>query len=99
MQARETLEIDHLALALTRSPLFMGVNIRLFFANLIFCTLLCIHANTFWGIPLWGVNQLWMMKLSIREPNFLFIWVKVLFKTPPILNYRFWGKTNSYEPW
>lgn len=92
-------ERDHLALGLTRSPVFMGVNIRLFFANVMLCTLICIDAHTFWGIPLFVVFHLIMVRFSIKEPNFFSIYTKALTKTPPVLNRWFWGKTNSYEPW
>ncbi len=93
------IEIDHLAVGLTRSPIFMGVNLRLFFSNVMICTLICIYAHTWWGIPLFVALHILMVKLSIKEPNFLIIWVTVLNKTPSVLNNRFWGKVNSYEPW
>jgi len=100
MSANEYMaEVDHLAIALTRAPMFMGVNIRLFFGNLIICALVCIDAHTFWGIPLFILNHVTMAKLSIKEPNFFFIWMKSLMKTPPVLNSFYWGKTNSYAPW
>lgn len=94
-----TTEIDYLAIALTRAPMFMGVNLRLFFANVVVCTLLCINAHTFLGVPLFIVLHLSMVKLSVHEPNFFSIWMNALIKTPPVLNSKFWGKTNSYEPW
>jgi len=93
------LEIDHLALGLTRSPMFMGVNLRVFFANIVLGTLICIDAHTMFGIPLFILFHFLMVKLSIKEPNFLYINIKVFLKTPPTLNYWYWGKTNSYEPW
>jgi type IV secretory pathway VirB3-like protein len=93
------LEVDHLAVGLTRSPMFMGINIRLFFANVAVCTLICIDAHTALGIPLFITLHLIIARLSINEPNFFSIWVKSFFKTPPVLNSYFWGKTNSYEPW
>lgn len=92
-------EIDHLALGLTRSPMFMGVNIRLFFANLMLCTLICIDVHTVWGMPLFIILHFIMAQFSIQEPNFFYIYAKAFLKTPPILNHWYWGKTNSYEPW
>lgn len=92
-------EVDHLALGLTRSPMFMGVSIKLFFANLVVCTLICIDAHTFLGVPLFIVFHLIMVRLSIKEPEFLKLYAKSFIKTPPILNRWSWGKTNSYEPW
>ena len=41
------IEIDHLAIGLTRSPMFMGVNIRLCFGNVVLWALSCINAHTF----------------------------------------------------
>jgi type IV secretory pathway VirB3-like protein len=92
-------EIDHLAVGLTRSPMFMGVNIRLFFANIVLCTLICINAHTFLGIPLFILIHLVMVRLSLKEPDFFYIRFKSFIKTPPVLNRWYWGKTNSYEPW
>lgn len=92
-------EADHLALGLTKSPMFMGVNIRLFFINMVVCTLICIDADTFLGIPIFIFNHFIIVKLSIKEPNFLYILTKSLIKTPPVLNSFYWGKTNSYGPW
>lgn len=93
------IEIDHLAIGLTRSPMFMGVNIRLFFGNVVLCALICINAHTFFGLPLCIILHLLMVKLSIKEPNFFYIYLKSFLKTPPVLNYWYWGKTNSYQPW
>lgn len=99
MKKNENSEVDHLALGLTRPPMFMGVSIRLFFANVVFCTMICIDAHTILGIPLFFLLHVIAAKLSVNEPNFFVIWTTSFFKTPPNLNYRFWGKTNSYEPW
>jgi len=90
-------EIDELAMGLTRSPMFMGINLRVFFANTMFCTLICIDAKTLLGIPLFVMLHLMAAKFSVNEPNFIYIWSKSFFKTPPTLNYKFWGKTNSYQ--
>lgn len=92
-------EIDHLALGLTRAPTFMGINLKNFFGNLMLCALICINANTIWGIPLFFILHIWMAKISLNEPNFFEIYSKALMLTPPLLNRFFWGKTNSYEPW
>ncbi len=92
-------EKDYLAIGLTKSPMFMGVNIRMFFSNVIICALLCINTHTFLGIPLFILIHALMVKFSLKEPNFLYIFLKSILKTPPVLNYWFWGKINSYEPW
>lgn len=93
------IETDLLAVALTRPPMFMGVNIRLFFGNVALCALICIDAHTLMGLPLFIVIHLLMVRLSVKEPNFLYLWVMSFIKTPPILNRWYWGSTNSYEPW
>ena len=96
---KKQVEVDHLAVGLTRPPMFMGINIRLFFANIVLCVLICVDAHTSLGIPLFIILHLIIAKLSIDEPNFFSIWLKSFLKTPPVLNSNFWGKTNSYEPW
>ena len=92
-------EQDHLALGLTKSPMFMGVNVRVFFGNVMLCALICINAHTFWGVPLFVVIHLLAVRLSMKEPDFLYLNAKSFIKTPPVLNRWYWGKTNSYEPW
>ena len=93
------IEIDHLAVGITKSPMFMGVNIRMFFANVVLCTLICIDAHTFLGVPLFVLLHLVMVRLSIKEPDFFYLYAKSFIKTPPVLNRWYWGKVNSYEPW
>jgi type IV secretory pathway VirB3-like protein len=90
---------DHLALGLTRSPTFMGVNLRVFFGNVVLCALICINAHTLWGVLLFVVIHLLAVRLSIKEPDFLYLNMKSFIKTPPVLNRWYWGKINSYEPW
>ena len=92
-------EQDHLALGLTKSPMLMGVNLRVFFGNVVLCALICINAHTFWGVPLFVVIHLLAVRLSIKEPDFLYLNAKSFIKTPPVLNRWYWGKVNSYEPW
>lgn len=92
-------EVDHLVLALTRSPVCMGVNLRLFFANCVLSTLLCIDLHTFLGIPLFIFLHAVMARLSIKDPNFFTVYTKSFLKTTPTLNYSFWGTINTYQPW
>lgn len=93
------IETDDLAQALTRPPMFMGVNMRIFFGNVILCTLICIDAHTFWGVPIFIFFHLVLVRLSIKEPNYFYLRTKTLIKTPPLMNRWYWGGTNSYEPW
>ena len=99
MKDEYVIEVDHLAVGLTKAPMFMGVNIRLFFTNLVLCVLVCIDAHTIFGIPLFLMLHLLFVKASFKEPNFLFLYLKSFIKTPPVLNYHYWGKTNSYDVW
>ncbi|BBB14773.1 plasmid conjugal transfer protein TrbD/VirB3 [Candidatus Rickettsiella viridis] len=91
------LEVDPLALALTRPPLFMGVPMRLFFANLAINMMLCIDLHTLIGIPLFGLVHLILFRLTMKDLQFFRVWLKYLTQTPPVLNHSFWGGTNSYQ--
>ena len=92
-------EMDDLALGLTRPPMFMGVNIRVFFGNLMLCTMICLNAHTWLGVPLFALIHVIAMRLSIKEPDFFNLNVSAFIKIPPMLNRWYWGKLNSYEPW
>jgi type IV secretory pathway VirB3-like protein len=92
-------EQDHLALGLTRAPMFMGVNLRFFFGNVVLCALICINAHTLWGVPLFVIIHLLAVRLSIKEPDFFYLHTQSLIKTPPVLNRWYGGRVNSYEPW
>jgi type IV secretory pathway VirB3-like protein len=91
------LEVDALALALTRPPLFMGVPMRWFFANLAINTLICIDLQTLLGIPLWGLFHLMLFRLTLKDCQFFRLGLKYFTQTPPVLNNAFWGGTNSYQ--
>lgn len=99
MDHQQDNELDHLAIGLTKSPMFMGINVRLFFANVVLCTLICIDAHTILGVPLFIFLHVVMVVLSLKEPNFLSLYFKAFTKAPPVLNRWHWGKINSYGPW
>ena len=92
------LEVDPLALALTRPPLFMGIPIRFFFANLDINILICIDLHTLMGIPLFGLFHLILFRLTTKDLQFFFFCLKFFTQTQPVLNSGFWGGTNSYQP-
>ncbi|WP_218813340.1 type IV secretion system protein VirB3 [Rickettsiella endosymbiont of Dermanyssus gallinae] len=92
------LEVDPLALALTRPPLFMGIPMRLFFANVAVNMMICIDLHTLIGIPLVGVVHLILFRLATKDLQFFRCWLKYMTQTPPVLNSGFWGGTNSYSP-
>lgn len=94
-----SIEVDQLAVGLTRPPMLMGINIRLLFANMMFCALVFINVHTFFAIPLFIILHLLLLRFSVKDPKFLYLWTMAFIKTPPNLNYWYWGKANSYEPW
>jgi type IV secretion system protein VirB3 len=95
----DRLEVDPLAVAMTRPPLFMGINFRLFFANVTISLLVCIMSHTFWGLPLFAVIYLLSYQQSLKDPNFFQLRFQWLVQTPWTQNFLFWGKTNSYDCW
>lgn len=92
------LEVDPLALALTRPPLFMGIPIRLFFVNLAINTMICVDLQTLMGVPLFGLFHLILFRLATQDLRFFRLYLKYFTQTPPVLNSGFWGGTNSYQP-
>lgn len=70
MKEQNHIEVDHLAIGLTREPMFMGVNMRVFFANVVISVLVCVDAHTILGIPLFIILHLVSLKLLVKEPNF-----------------------------
>ncbi|WP_218813797.1 type IV secretion system protein VirB3 [Rickettsiella endosymbiont of Dermanyssus gallinae] len=92
------IEIDSLALALTRPALFMGIPMRLFFANLGGNIIICLNLHSLIGIPLFGVIHLILFRLTMKDLQFFRVWHKYITQTPPVLNCGFWGGTNSYSP-
>jgi type IV secretory pathway VirB3-like protein len=94
----DTLAVDHLALALTRPAMWMGVSIKLFFSNIVCCTLICLNAHTWLGVPIFAGWHCLMVHLSTKDPLFFFLWIKAWQYTPPVLNSWYWGHINSYQP-
>lgn len=93
-----SIEVDSLALALTRPPVFMGIPLRLFFANVAINMMICLDLHTLMGIPLFGVIHLVLFRLASKDLQFFQCWLKYFTQTPPVLNSHFWGGTNSYQP-
>jgi type IV secretion system protein VirB3 len=93
------LEMDLLAVALTRPTLFMGIPIRLFFFNMIFSLLICIDFHTWYGLMVFPILYGLMWLMCAKDPHFLRLWRVFLMRTPPVLNRGFWGRVNSYAPW
>jgi len=98
-QSDYELGYDALAVGLTRPPVFMGVSTALFFGNLMLGMIICVVTHTAYGALLSIILHVTMARISAKEPKFFSLWWKALTKTPPVLNTKYWGKTNSYEPW
>lgn len=93
------LEIDPLAVGLTRPAMFMGVALKVIFAIVFFCSLVYVYTKTILVIPLFAILYFFALYFSIKDPRFYEFWLQYFNKTPPLLNSVLWGKTNSYEPW
>ncbi len=93
-----TLEIDALALGMTRPAMFAGVNFNLFLINLSIGVLSCIYTKSFWGTGLFVINHVILLRCSARDANFLSLWTTAFARTFMVKNFWFWGGVNSYEP-
>lgn len=93
-----SIELDDLAVGLTRPSMICGVMVKVAFGNLMLCALAYVYTRTIWILPIFAMLHLVAVRLSIKEPRFLELWLKKITKTPPILNRPFWGGTNSYSP-
>jgi len=98
VEQKYTIEIDNLAVGLTRPPMVFGVMLEVAFFNLMLCTLGFLYLHTLWIIPFFGILHLIAVRISIYEPRFLILFFIWLTQTPPAFNARFWGHCNSYSP-
>ena len=96
-QIRYELELDPLAVGLTRPPLFMGIALKLFVALVLFCMITYIYTQTLWMVPIFGLLYSIALYASLDEPRFYEYWLQYGRQTPPVRNYGLWGKTNSYD--
>ncbi len=92
-----TIELDDLALALTRPPMAFGVMLKVAMINLMVCAISYAVTHSIYVVPFFLVLHLISIKLSIKEPRFIEVYAYSFIKTPPNLNYLFWGKCNSYK--
>ncbi len=97
-QEEYSLEVDDLAVGLTRPSMICGVMVKVAFSNLVLCALGYVYTRSIWVLPIFGLLHLVAVRLSIKEPRFLELWIKKLTQTPPVLNRAFWGGSNSYSP-
>lgn len=111
MQQQEMVHYDALALGATRPPMTFGVPQAFAFLNLI-CSAIAGLVLSKWlreldfhllGLLSGPLIYLFLHVMALycaqREPRFVEIYLKWFSHTPPVLNMRFWGNTNSYEPW
>lgn len=92
-----TIELDDLALALTRPPMAFGVMLKVAMLNLMICAISYALTHSIYVVPFFLILHLVSIKLSIKEPRFIELYAYSFIKTPPVLNYIFWGKCNSYK--
>lgn len=92
------MEIDDLAIGLTRPPMIFGVTLTVAFSNLMLATLSYIYLRYLYLLPIFVLLHFIAVQLSVNEPRFLDLFFSYITKTPPVLNYVFWGKCNSYQP-
>lgn len=92
-----TIELDDLALALTRPPMAFGVMLKVAMINLMLCAISYAITHSCYVLIIFGLFHLIAIKLSIKEPRFIEIYFFSFIKTPPNLNYLIWGKCNSYK--
>jgi type IV secretion system protein VirB3 len=91
------IEIDNLALGLTRPPMIFGVSLQVAVWNMIFAALAYVYLHSFYVLIFFGFIHLIAVRLSIKEPRFLELYIRRFSKTPPVLNNSFWGGCNSYS--
>lgn len=93
-----SIELDNLAVGLTRPAMVFGVTLTVAFLNLVLCSLAYVYTKTLYVVPLFAILHLIAVRISIKEPGFLEIYLRWINRTPPVLNYGFWGHCNSYLP-
>lgn len=98
IEQKYTIEVDNLAVGLTRPPMVFGVMLEMAFFNLMICMLGYVITRSIWLIPFFGILHLIAVRISVKEPRFLNLFSLWLTKTPPVLNALFWGHCNSYSP-
>lgn len=92
------IELDELAIGLTRPPMIWGVMLPVVVVNMLLCTLSYVYLKSFYVCPFFVAFHWIAMRFSIKEPRFLMLYFKYFQKTPPVLNTPYWG-CNSYDYW
>lgn len=93
------IEVDPLAVGLTRPAMLMGVPAKLGFFNLMFSLMFCVDTHTFYGVPVFIALHIILLQLATRDANFFKVYWTSLTQTPPVLHSAYWGNMNSYAPW
>jgi type IV secretory pathway VirB3-like protein len=94
-----TLQIDTLALGLTRPAMVAGIPLKLAFSLVMAAALAYIYLQTLWVLPVFALLYFIALRLTAKEPRFFELQLKHFLMTPWVLNYPYWGGTNSYCPW
>lgn len=96
MNTNNALEIDPLAVGLTRPAFFLGAPLHAVIINGMSCTLGYVYTQTVWFFLLFSLFHLVICMLTRQEPYFLLLLWRSLSHTPPVPHFHVWGKINSY---
>lgn len=99
MESEYQIEIDSLALGMTRPTVYMGVEMKFFFANVVVGLLICIYSHSFFGVLFSIISYTIMRVVSQKDIHCFSVYATYYKHSMPLITYSFWGKTNSYEPW
>ena len=83
---KQRIQIQHKALQLRKSLLFIRVNSKFLFVNTMICTLICITIQASLGLTLFVVFYLLAVRFSMKESDFLYLDSKSFIKATPMLN-------------
>jgi type IV secretory pathway VirB3-like protein len=106
MNEEYRLEIDPLALNLTKPAMMLGIPLMLFYVSIMVCFLMgSIFAAISGGLSIaiviiicaiWGICYFCMMYLSFNDAFGVSIfWIKLLHFRKSV-SFRFWNNTDSY---
>lgn len=93
------IELDPLAVGLTRSAVYMGVDMRFFMGNIVLGCLICLYTKSLYGIVFSLIFYLVLRQISKKEPEFFSLYCAFYRTSMPLITSGYWGGTNSYQPW
>jgi len=93
------IQIDPLAVGLTRPALWLGVPLKLCFINMMLVSLGYVYIQNLSVLLFLPILHLLFRWGTHQDVRWFEGFCRYFIKTPPTLNKPFWGQTNSYEPW